>query len=149
MSAQWEAYGSIAFPSAARLAEWKSASVDDASTKAVAKLARGTGSDEAIGAIFAAYEGSTDRVECIERGARVDVCFSFDGSLLLEHGATIFGALARAGAFGGEGVIYVEDAMHPTYILTVGKRVKLAKWDKKTNAPPALVAAHRERMGSE
>jgi hypothetical protein len=144
MSEYWEAFGVLAFAKASGIAEWRGARVDGVACKAVEKLVRGTPSDEMIGKILDAFVDTPQTlVRCEAKGSNVIVDFAFDGDLLLDHGADLFGAIARAGAFGATGTIWIEDTMHPCYVLTVAAKSKLAKWDKKTKAPDALANAHR------
>jgi len=145
VSAHWDAYGVLTFPKPGAIADWRSATVDDAACKVVERLARGMPSEETIGAVVGAFDDEPRTlVRCAAKGAVVTVDYAFDGDLLLEHGAVLFGALARAGAFGATGTVWIEDDMHPAYVLTVAAKSKLAKWDKKkTTAPDDLVERHR------
>ncbi|MFX8918470.1 hypothetical protein ABTN06_19160, partial [Acinetobacter baumannii] len=74
MSTHWEAYGSLAFPSASAVASWRAAEVDSKALAVVTKLARSQASDSTVEAALAAFRASTtELVQCEARDANVDV----------------------------------------------------------------------------
>ncbi len=148
MSTLWEAFGALEFPNAPLIASWRAAPIPPKALAAVAKLARSHDSDGTVEATLAAYRGSrSELVQCEVRDARVEVSYLFDGDLLREHGAALFGALASAAAFGAIGTIYIEDTGHMAYVLTLdGRAAVLAKWSKGAPAPREQRAAHRRAL---
>jgi hypothetical protein len=148
MSDLWEAYGSLEFPNRSSVESWFASAVDDAARKVVVKLARGEGTSDPIEEVMRAYRASrTDLVECIASELTVRVTYCFDSELNIEHGSTLFGAIAAAARFGARGDLYVEDNRHPAYVLTLdGAKAKVAKWTKAMSPPADLVSAHRRRV---
>lgn len=148
MSTHWEAFGALEFPNAPLIASWRAAPISPKALAAVAKLARSHVSDGTVEAALAAYRGSrSELVQCEVRDARVEVSYLFDGDLLREHGAALFGALASSAAFGAIGTIYIEDTGHMAYILTLdGRSAVLAKWPKGAPAPREQRATHQARV---